>query len=273
MPGPADRDTRGRRTVRAIPAQGGERRPPAEKRGIFETFMGEAPARRAGPARTRLVDLTADWLGMLVALRQAPTVEDAAAIRARALDLKARLEDETRRAGFSAADTESASFALVGFTDETVLRAEGPARDAGMQRPLQLELFGAMLAGEQFFDRLDAMRREREARIEAIEVYYCCLAFGFMGKHAFAGPERLKAMLREIEADIEAVRGTGKGPLAPNAARIDEGPGAMLDGVIPWWMALSVFFGALLLTWILIVLFSMLGAHGDAETLKRLIPH
>jgi len=269
MPAPADRS---RRAVRAVPA-GGARRPAEEKRGILETFMGEAPARRARPARGRLVDLAADWLGMLVTLRQSQTLEDAAAIRARALEFKARLEDDGRRGGFSAPDVEAATFALVGFTDETVLRAQGPARDAWMQRPLQLELFGAMLAGEQFFDRLDAMRRERDTRIEAIEVYYCCMAFGFAGKHAFAGPERLKAMLREIEADIEAVRGTGKGPLAPNAARVEEGAGMMAGGVIPWWLALAVFFGGLLLCWLIILLFSMLGAHGDAETIRRLIPH
>jgi len=259
--------------VRAVPARGREERPERSRRGVLETMIGEpSPARRSAPARARLVDACAEWLSLIVTLRQAESLTDAPALRARAMELKAALEDAARRGGFSAADTEAAVFALVGFYDETVLRAPGPAREAWIARPLQLEFYGAMLAGEQFFERLDRLRAERENRIEPLEVYYACLAFGFAGKFAFAGPERLKATLVEIESDIAAVRGTGRRALAPHAARQDEAGGVTAGATVPWYYALGVFLGALLVTWLLLKLIESLGGLGDAAAIRRMLP-
>lgn len=266
----ARRGSRSGRVTRAVPARGA--RPAAASRGVLETLVGGPSMAHAEAAPARLVDLCADWLSLILAVRQAASVADAAAIRARAAELKGRLEDEARRAGFTAPDVEAATFALVGFTDEAVLRSAGPARESWIARPLQLEFYGAMLAGEEFFDRLDRMRRERESRIEALEVYAACLAFGFAGKHAFAGPERLRALLGEVEADVAAVRGTGRRALAPHAARPDEAAGAAAGAVIPLWLALAVGGGAVVLTWLVLKLIAVLGANGDASTLRRLLP-
>ncbi|MFM9709602.1 DotU family type IV/VI secretion system protein, partial [Streptomyces galilaeus] len=87
--------------------------------------------------------------------------------------------------------------------------------------PLQLELYGHQLAGEQFFDRLEALRAERESRIEALEVYYCCISFGYKGRYLMY-PERLPALLEQVQQDVSAVRDTGFSPLAPNAGRRNE---------------------------------------------------
>jgi type VI secretion system protein ImpK len=279
MPGKSGGSSRSGRPVRAVPARGGATRPSRERdrertprRGVLETLIAEPAPRRSPPARARLVDACAEWLSLIVTLRQAETLGDAQALRARALELKTQLEDAARRGGFSAADTEAAVFALVGFYDETVLRAPGPAREAWIARPLQLEFYGAMLAGEQFFERLDRMRADRENRIEALEVYYACLAFGFAGKYAFAGPERLKSMLVEIEGDIAAVRGTGRRALAPHAARQDEAGGAATGATIPWYYALGAFVGAVLVTWLLLKLIESIGGASDAATIRRMLP-
>lgn len=266
----ARRGGRGGRAVRAVPARGG--RPAEGKRGVLETIIGGPSTARSEAAPARLVDLSAEWLSLVLAVRQASAVNDAAAIRARAMELKSQLEDDARRGGFTAPDVESATFALVGFTDEAVLRSTGPARESWIARPMQLELYGAMVAGEEFFDRMDRMRKERESRIEALEVYAACLAFGFAGKHAFAGPERLKSLLGEVEADVAAVRGTGRRALAPHAARPDDVGGAAAGTVIPAWLALAVGCGAVVLTWLLLKLIAVLGAGGDASTLRRLLP-
>lgn len=219
----------------------------------------------------RLVDLCADWLGMVVALRQAPSPNlDANLIRARAAELKGRLEQEGTRAGINAVDIEAASFGLVAFLDESAIRAGGALRDAWFQRPLQLELFGTNRAGEEFFTRLDGLRRDREARIDALEVYACCLAFGFMGQLGMAGPERVKAVLTEVDNDIAAVRGTGRRPLAPHAARPDD-TGGTITGKFPLWLALAVFVPALILSWLVIKLFAVLGANGARNAIARLL--
>jgi type VI secretion system protein ImpK len=217
------------------------------------------------------MDLCSDWLSMIVALRQVadPNLE-AALIRNRALELKSRLEQDGARVGQNAVDVEAAVFALVAFLDESVLRAGGAARDTWIARPLQLELFGTNVAGDEFFDRLERLRRERESRIEALEIYACCLAFGFLGRFGMVGPERVKQLLAEVEGDINAVRGTGRRALAPHVARPDDA-GGTVAGKFPLWLALAVFVPALVLMFLVIKLFAVLGARGAAGAIARLI--
>ncbi len=250
----------------------GGARPP--RRGILETIVAGGGSRGSGapPPRARLVDLAAEWLGTVVALKRVTLLPDAAALRARALELKAKLESGARDGGFSAADVEAAVFALVAFLDETVLNSAGPARDVWVSKPLQLELFGQNVAGEEFFDRLDRMRRERDTRIEALEVYYCCLAFGFGGKLRLAGPERLQALLAEVERDIASVRGTGKRPLAPHALRQDEGVDSVAAG-FPIWVTLAAFVVAVTLVWLLVLLVSNVAAGRAAGAIRGLLTH
>jgi type VI secretion system protein ImpK len=251
----------------------GATRAPA-RRDALETMAYEPAPRRgsAAPARRRLVDLCAEWLGLVVALRGVGTLPDPAGLRARALDLKGKLEQAAREAGFTAADTEAAVFALVAFLDETVLNTQGTARDAWIAKPLQLELYGQSIAGEEFFDRLDRMRRDREARIEAVEVYYTCLALGFAGKFRMSGPERVQALVAEVERDIAAVRRAGRGPLSPHG----ESPDDLADnmgGGIPVWMALAGFAAAVLLTWFLLGLLARMGAGHAARVIRGLLAH
>jgi len=207
---------------------------------------------------------------MIVVMRQSPDGRlDSNAIRARTLELRGRLEQDGARNAIMPADVEAAVFALVVFLDETALRAGGPLRDAWVARPLQLEWFGTNVGGDEFFSRLDTMRRERENRIEAIEVYACCLAFGFLGRFGLSGPERVKNLLTEVERDIAAVRGTGRRALAPHAARPDDG-GSEVTGRFPLWVALAVFVPALVLVFLLLKLFAVIGAQHDAGVIARL---
>ncbi len=224
-----------------------------------------------GGSRARLVDLCSDWLSLVVALRHAPDPNlDGNVIRNRALELKARLEQDGARQGINAVDVEMASFALVAFLDETAIRAGGALRDRWFQRPMQLELYGTNRAGEEFFARLDGLRRDRQNRIEALEVYACCLAFGFLGQYGLAGPEKIQSLLTEVDNDIAAVRGTGRRPLAPHAARPDDA-GGQITGRFPIWLALAVFVPALVLMWLLVKLFAVLGATGAAHAIRGLL--
>jgi type VI secretion system protein ImpK len=261
---------------------GRDRPRPSGRRDALETVVLEPTPSRgraratsstretAEPSSARLVDLAADWLAMIVAVRHATSSPDPQAVRSRALEHKGRLEARARDAGFSASDIEAAVYGLVAFLDESVLRTPGPGRDAWMQRSLQMELYGSNIAGEEFFTRLERLRKERETRIEALEVYYCVLAFGFMGRYGLSGPEKLASLLAEVESDIGAVRGGGRGALAPHATRRETGAAAVTGG-LPLWLVLVVFVPALALVWIVIRMVAFLHAGGAADAIRKLM--
>jgi type VI secretion system protein ImpK len=217
----------------------------------------------------RLVDLASDWLSTILALSQVPELPDPHALRARALELKSRFEREGAEHGKTGADVADAEFAMVAFLDATILNSRGAARDAWINQPMQLELYGHQNAGEEFFQRLEALRQAREERIEALEVYACCLAFGYAGRYLMF-PEKLPALLEGVFQDVDAVRGGGQLPLAPNAGRRNERAAEERRGM-PWWMPAAGFVAAIALTWLLLWVIGSLGAAGARNEIQRLV--
>jgi type VI secretion system protein ImpK len=85
-------------------------------------------------------------------------------------------------------DVDEIRYALVALVDETVLSRTDALREFWMPRVLQLKYFGENVAGEMFFERLAALRRD-PTRAPALKVYYLCLLFGFRGKYRVRGGE------------------------------------------------------------------------------------
>jgi type VI secretion system protein ImpK len=248
-------------TVVLEPSRPGSRaapRPPGRARGA------------SPPPRVRLLDLADEWLVSIVALRRAAELPAPERLKARTLELETDFERRAREHGFAAADIEEASFALVAFLDESVMRSRGAAREMWLEKPRQLERFRTNVAGEEFFTRLERLRRERQSRIESLEVCYACLVFGFVGRYGLASPDAVRALLGELETDIAAVRGTARGPLAPHAVRREELAESAAGGV-PMWLSLLVFLPALLLVWVVISLLAHGHAGRIAGELRRLV--
>jgi type IV/VI secretion system ImpK/VasF family protein len=89
-----------------------------------------------------------------------------------------------KRLDLSLTDYENASFAIVAWLDETVMRC---AHDSNTtlfgewrRSPLQVELFNTANAGEEFFDRL---ARLTPAQKQVTELYYLALCLGFRGRY------------------------------------------------------------------------------------------
>jgi type VI secretion system protein ImpK len=79
-----------------------------------------------------------------------------------------------------------------------------PLRGAWGSRPLQMQYFNENLAGENFFARLEALRRDRR-RVDVLRVYYLCLLFGFQGRYAIRGGEmELIKIIDAVKADLQA---------------------------------------------------------------------
>jgi type VI secretion system protein ImpK len=88
-------------------------------------------------------------------------------------------------------------FALAAFVDETVLMNNFPMRDQWEKNALQLELFGEQLAGNKFFEKLQAMLGQIEVTKDAVEIYYMCMLLGFKGRYAVYEQDKLLAIMQQ----------------------------------------------------------------------------
>lgn len=245
--------------------------------GIFETVIrvasGQKPAAAAAAKpdrRPRLVDLAIEPLALLHAAFGSGAPLDPARVRERWMALRAAFEAAAKDHGHREHDVRMAVYALSVALDEAVMsRPEriGAWLQAGA---LQLEFHEQrdLVGGQRFYVRLDELRAQRDAAIEAIELYDACLALGYRGRYV-ADPAGREALIGALLTDITAVRGEASGPIAPHVRRTDEQTGETLKKLPPW-MAPAVLAGAVLLSWLTVVLISFLHARAVAGALSRL---
>src|SRR4028118_633683 len=79
------------------------------------------------------------------------TVTDAATFRHQFREALKLADNEARKRGYPAEDTQLAIFAVVAYLDESILNLRSPIFADWPRRPLQEELFGHNVAGEIFF--------------------------------------------------------------------------------------------------------------------------
>lgn len=106
-------------------------------------------------------------------------------------------EKRAERYRFNHKIIQVSKFALASFVDEVVLTNNFPLRNEWEKNPLQLELFGEQLAGNKFFEKLDAMMKQIEVTQDAVEIYYFCMLLGFKGRYAIYEQEKLLAIMQQ----------------------------------------------------------------------------
>ncbi len=112
---------------------------------------------------------------------------------------------------------EQVRFALTAFIDEAVINTGSSCRDFWINQPLQVRFFNDHLAGESFFARLMEMVRDPKRNLEALEVYYQCLALGFQGRYRLHSPEKLPVILNNLLKAIIGARGAPPKAISPSA--------------------------------------------------------
>jgi type VI secretion system protein ImpK len=140
---------------------------------------------------------------------------DASTFRAHVKQLLASADRDARALGYDADTVRLAVYAYVAFLDESVLTASKPMFQSWSHQPLQEEIFGDHVAGENFFRYLADLlgRQDSEPLADLLEVYQLCLLLGFRGKYA-ANPDGLHGVVGMVQDKIRRVRG-GVGPLSP----------------------------------------------------------
>ena len=163
-----------------------QRRPDDDDRG-----RTRAPRRRDDDdderGRGRLAAIYAEIFGTVFAFRAAQADERPGYGTFRA-QIMSMLSEARRQVEDEGLDRRGdAQLAVVALIDETVQAADWVGADQWQHEPLQMHYDGNYLAGEKFFDRLDALRPGADD--DLMEVYFICLCAGMRGTYHDDKPE------------------------------------------------------------------------------------
>jgi type VI secretion system protein ImpK len=182
------------------------------------TVTATAPVAAAStsqaPALT-LKDLLEDGIYLLFLLRSGNAPQSATEFNKRIEDFLGQFDKQARNLGKPQQAIADAKYAFCALMDEIVLSSAFNIREDWERAPLQLRLFGEHLAGERFFDKLEALRVDPGQNVEVLEVFHTCLLLGFQGKYLLEGPEKLSYLASRLNQELVHARG-GKAEFAPN---------------------------------------------------------
>lgn len=138
----------------------------------------------------RINGVTSECFNALAQLRQ---LDEAALPSPEALHRKLRgfvdaMMQRAAQAGFSREDVNDIAYALVALADELAQSKSETLRQFWGNQQLQLHYFQENVAGEGFFTRLEALKRDPR-RHEVLRVYALALLFGFQGRYRVRGGE------------------------------------------------------------------------------------
>ena len=186
-----------------------------------------------------LLDLMYDGFYLLFLLKGKHAPFEADAFRDRIKHFLTAFERGATRMNASAEDVYACKYAFCATVDEAVLMSGFKVKESWQRLPLQVQFFGEQLAGEQFFEKLEELRRQGAPRVQAMEVFHMCLLLGFQGKYLMEGSEKLGYLTARLGDEIARIKGQGAG-FAPNWAAPDRIQ-HQLKNELPLWVVASVF--------------------------------
>ncbi len=154
--------------------------------------------------RRRLPEIASSCFSLILQLHHTRDAGDPNMLRQRLKDLFNRFERNAKDAALDNDLIRHAKFALVAFTDETILSSNWSGRNSWGLKSLASELFSSANAGDEFFKLLEQLRQRTHVNLEALEVFYLCLALGFKGKYGPLpqGPEKLRLLVEDLHHEL-----------------------------------------------------------------------
>jgi type VI secretion system protein ImpK len=150
-----------------------------------------------------------ELLTVIVRLRaNRHNVTEPSAFRAQIRASLKTAEAEAASKGYTAEDIKVATFAVVGFLDESILN-QNPGLADWIRQPLQQELFGVQIAGEIFFRNVDRLltRGDSQELADVLEIYELCLLLGFRGRYSASEGASLRAIATTLDERSRRIRG------------------------------------------------------------------
>lgn len=195
---------------------------------------------------------------------------DAASFRVHVKQLLTAADQRARAAGHDGQSIKLAVYAYIALLDESVLSSSQPMFADWSRQPLQEEVFGDHVAGENFFRTVQELlaRQDSDQLADLLEVYQLCLLLGFHGRYG-SDPAGIQAVQSAIQAKIQRIRGAPPADLVSGWQLPDHEQIALGRDV--WSRRLVLITGAALaLAATLYILYRVLLRAGVAE-LQRLV--
>jgi type VI secretion system protein ImpK len=202
--------------------------------------MGAAPAPSTETSSpTTLMDLMYDGFYALFMLKNGNAPGNDGEFAARMTQFLDEFGRAAKKRGAASEDVDASKYAFCAAVDEIILRSRFTIAERWATHPLQMSLFGDQLAGENFFNRLEALRTRGSAHVQALEVFHMCLLLGFQGRFALEGTEKLGYFTSRLGEEIARMKGK-RGGFAPHAERPDQ-VAHRLRNDLPLWVLGTVF--------------------------------
>lgn len=206
---------------------------------------------------SRLRPQSADYAPMMSAPAEAPLPPRAVWEKLKDL-LQRQAAGALREGGDYGADIYGrAQYAMAALADEIFIRDhQWSGAEDWSRKLLETELFGTHRAGEQLFERIEDLLRQRDAvQTELARVYLAVLALGFQGKfrnqpEAERDLERYRRRLHQFIFGREPKTIVGRDQVTPQAyaATLDERRPTQL----PRWRVWAWAMAAVILAWLVI---------------------
>ncbi len=178
----------------------------------------------------------------LILRLKAKIVQPSNDLRPQVAKMLTEFEKRAERYRFNHKIIQVSKFALASFVDETVLTNNFPLRDEWERHPLQLEYFGEQLAGNKFFDKLQAMLKQIDVTADAVEIYYVCMLLGFKGRYAVYEQDKLLAIMQKTAKALVTAGKIKAVELSPNWFADDQ-PELPEKKGMPIWAKITAFSG------------------------------
>ncbi|MFH1138313.1 MAG: DotU family type IV/VI secretion system protein [Pseudomonadota bacterium] len=112
--------------------------------------------------------------------------------------IKGLLDDQletVNREGYSVENYKQTRFAMLAWLDELIMNSTWVNREEWQKKLLQTEFYRTTNAGEEFFERLEALHFEQK---EVREIFLLCLCLGFKGRYCWDDDKpKLEEIIRQ----------------------------------------------------------------------------
>jgi type VI secretion system protein ImpK len=165
---------------------------------------------------------------------------DAGSFRTHIKQLVSAADQRARSAGYDGSNVKLAVYAYIALLDESVLHSAQPMFADWARQPLQEEVFGEHMAGENFFRTLQDLlgRQDSDALADVLEVFLLCLLLGFRGRYGTSDPAALQALIATVQQKVHRIRGGVPAELTPDWQRPTQE--TIVLGRDPWLRRLTI---------------------------------